>query len=73
MAVHSTVGFGFSALRAWSVDAALDAAGGPRVASAWLPAFGVLAAGILLGPLALAWSRIGSRDLTNRTKKKAAT
>ena len=39
------------------IGAALDACGGPDVASAWLPAFGVLAAGILLGPLALAWSR----------------
>jgi MFS family permease len=57
MAIHSTVGFGFSALGAWSIGAALDAFGGPHVASAWLPAFGVLAAGILLGPLALAWSR----------------
>lgn len=57
MAVHSTVGFGFSALGAWGVGAALDAAGGPHLASAWLSAFGVLAAGILLGPLALAWSR----------------
>ncbi|MET0708304.1 MAG: MFS transporter [Tardiphaga sp.] len=62
MAVHSTVGFGFSALGAWCVGAALDAAGGPHVASAWLPAFGVLAAGILLGPLALAWSRTGAPD-----------
>jgi len=57
MAIHSTVGFGFSALGAWGIGAALDAFGGPHVASAWLPAFGVLAAGILLGPLALAWSR----------------
>ncbi|SFL82884.1 Predicted arabinose efflux permease, MFS family [Bradyrhizobium sp. NFR13] len=57
MAVHSTVGFGFSALGAWCVGSALDLAGGPQVASAWLFAFCVLAAGILLGPLALAWSR----------------
>ena len=57
MAIHSTVGFGASALGAWSIGAALDAYGGPDVASAWLPAFSVLAAGILLGPLALAWSR----------------
>ncbi|WP_192855936.1 MFS transporter [Tardiphaga robiniae] len=62
MAVHSTVGFGFSALGAWAVGAALDAAGGPHVASAWLPAFGVLAAGILLGPVALAWSRTASAN-----------
>ena len=57
MAIHSTVGFGFSALGAWAIGATLDAFGGPHVASAWLPAFAVLAAGILLGPLALAWSR----------------
>lgn len=73
MAVHSTVGFGFSALGAWGVGAALDAAGGPHVASAWLPAFGVLAAGILLGPLALAWSRVAARDATTPPEKKAAT
>jgi predicted MFS family arabinose efflux permease len=58
MAVHSTVGFGFSALGSWGVGVALDIAGGPLVASAWLLAFLVLAAGILLGPLALAWSRL---------------
>jgi predicted MFS family arabinose efflux permease len=57
MAVHSTVGFGFSALGAWCVGSALDLAGGPHVASAWFFAFCVLAGGILLGPLALAWSR----------------
>lgn len=36
---------------------ALDATGGPQNASAWMAAFAVLAAGILLGPLALLWSR----------------
>jgi hypothetical protein len=36
---------------------ALDAAGGPQSASAWMAAFAVLAAGILLGPVALFWSR----------------
>jgi predicted MFS family arabinose efflux permease len=58
MAMHSTVGFGLSALGAWSVGIALDVAGGPLNASAWLAAFSVLAAGILLGPLALYWSRM---------------
>jgi predicted MFS family arabinose efflux permease len=58
MAMHSTVGFGLSALGAWSIGIALDAAGGPQNASAWLVAFSVLAAGILLGPLALYWSRM---------------
>ncbi len=58
MALHSTVGFGLSTLGAWTVGVALDAGGGPLNASAWLIAFCVLAAGILLGPLALWWSRM---------------
>jgi predicted MFS family arabinose efflux permease len=57
MATHSTVGFGLSAFGAWVVGVALDAAGGPLSPSAWMAAFSVLAAGILLGPLALYWSR----------------
>ncbi|CAN7566518.1 MFS transporter [Bradyrhizobium sp. LjRoot220] len=57
MAVHSTVGFSLSALGAWALGVALDAAGGPTSASAWTAAFAVLAAGILLGPVALYWSR----------------
>ena len=57
MAMHSTVGFSLSALGAWAVGVALDATGGPLNASAWMAAFAVLAAGILLGPLALYWSR----------------
>lgn len=57
MAMHSTVGFGLSALGAWGIGVALDLAGGPLSASAWLAAFCVLAAGILTGPLALYWSR----------------
>jgi MFS family permease len=57
MAVHSTVGFSLSALGAWALGVALDAAGGPSSASAWTAAFAVLAAGILLGPVALYWSR----------------
>jgi len=57
MAMHSTVGFSLSALGAWAVGVALDAAGGPLNPSAWTLAFSVLAAGILLGPVALYWSR----------------
>jgi predicted MFS family arabinose efflux permease len=57
MAIHSTVGFSLSALGAWALGVALDAAGGPASASAWTAAFAVLALGILLGPLALYWSR----------------
>ncbi len=60
MALHSTVGFALSALGAWSMGVALDAAGGPASASGWFAAFAVLAAGVLLGPLALGWSRGGS-------------
>jgi predicted MFS family arabinose efflux permease len=57
MAMHSTVGFGLSALGSWGVGLALDVAGGPQSGAAWLTAFAVLAAGILFGPLALYWSR----------------
>ena len=56
LALHSTVGFGLSAAGAWATGAALDIAGGPQSANGWLLAFIVLAAGILLGPLALLWA-----------------
>jgi predicted MFS family arabinose efflux permease len=58
LALHSTVGFGLSAVGAWGTGAALDAAGGPQSANGWLLAFIVLAAGIALGPLALLWARM---------------
>ena len=57
MALHSTVGFGLSAAGAWGTGVALDMAGGPTSASGWLAAFSLLAAGIILGPVALWWSR----------------
>jgi predicted MFS family arabinose efflux permease len=57
MAAHSTIGFSLSAVGAWVVGLALDTAGGPLSGSAWMAAFSVLAAGILMGPLALYWSR----------------
>jgi hypothetical protein len=57
MAMHSTVGFGLSALGSWGVGIALDVTGGPQSGTGWLTAFAVLAAGILFGPLALHWSR----------------
>ena len=57
LALHSTVGFGLSAVGGWAVGAAIDAAGGAASASGWLAAFMVMGAGILLGPLALWWSR----------------
>jgi predicted MFS family arabinose efflux permease len=57
LALHSTVGFGLSALGGWAVGAAIDAAGGAASTSGWTAAFMVLGAGILFGPLALRWSR----------------
>jgi hypothetical protein len=57
MALHSTVGFGLSAAGAWAAGIALDAGGGPTSASGWTAAFGLLAVGIVLGPVALWWSR----------------
>ncbi|MGY3080897.1 putative MFS family arabinose efflux permease [Bradyrhizobium sp. LM6.10] len=57
LALHSTVGFGLSAVGAWGTGAALDAAGGPQSANGWLLAFIVLSAGIAVGPLALLWAR----------------
>jgi predicted MFS family arabinose efflux permease len=57
LALHSTVGFGLSALGGWAVGAAIDAAGGSASASGWMAAFMVMGAGILFGPLALWWSR----------------
>jgi MFS family permease len=57
LALHSTVGFGLSALGAWGGGVMLDAAGGPTHRSGWLALFALLAAGIALGPIALWWSR----------------
>jgi MFS family permease len=57
MALHSTVGFGLSALGAWGAGVMLDLAGGPASESGWLALFMLLAASILFGPLALWWSR----------------
>ncbi len=61
MALHSTLGFGLSALAGWSVGVALDAFGGADSAQGWLAGFAVMAAGVSLGPLALWWSRARSR------------
>lgn len=57
MALHTTVGFGLSALGAWGAGIMLDLAGGPDRASAWFAVFCLLAGSILLGPVALWWSR----------------
>src|SRR5436190_1155037 len=59
LALHSTVGFGLAALGGWGAGLALDAAGGPATASGWLAVFVLLAAGILLGPVALWCSQHG--------------
>jgi MFS family permease len=57
MALHSTLGFGLSALAGWAVGAALDAFGGADSPSGWLAAFAVMGLGVAFGPLALWWSR----------------
>jgi MFS family permease len=56
MAMHSTIGFGLSALGAWAIGAALDAGGGMETSAGWLAAFLAMAAGGLMGPLAIWWS-----------------
>ena len=60
MALHSTVGFGLSAVAGWLVGVALDASGGADSPSGWFAGFAVLSAGVLFGPLALWWSRKGA-------------
>jgi predicted MFS family arabinose efflux permease len=57
MALHTTVGFGLSALGAWGAGIMLDLAGGLESASAWFAVFCLLCGSILLGPVALWWSR----------------
>jgi hypothetical protein len=57
LALHTTVGFGLSALGAWGAGVTLDLAGGPGSATGWLAVFVLLGGSILLGPLALWWSR----------------
>jgi MFS family permease len=56
MALHSTVGFGLSAVGGWVIGVALDAGGGMQTPNAWVIAFLVMAAGGLMGPIALWWS-----------------
>ncbi len=67
LALHSTVGFGMSAVGAWGTGVALDAAGGPMIASGWMAAFALLSFSILFGPIALWWSR---RDGGGKTPAK---
>ena len=56
MAMHSTVGFGLSAAGAWAIGVSLDAGGGMDTTAGWLAAFLVMAAGGLMGPIAIWWS-----------------
>ncbi|HRD77731.1 MAG TPA: MFS transporter [Hyphomicrobiaceae bacterium] len=67
MALHSTAGFGLSALGALAFGVALDLGGGPMTERGWTLALLLNAAAVLLGPLALMWSRrvhsaVPSRD-----------
>jgi MFS family permease len=57
LALHSTVGFGLSALGGWGAGVALDVAGGPEQPAGWFALFALLAAGVLFGPIVLRWSR----------------
>lgn len=66
LALHSTVGFGLSALGGWGVGMALDAGGGPATPTGWLAGFLVMAAGVMLGPLALWWSGRGGASAAVR-------
>lgn len=59
MAVHSTVGFAFTAAGGWVIGVALDLAGGVDRSGAWTLAYAVMAAGAALGPVCLWWSRRG--------------
>lgn len=59
MAVHSTVGFAFTAAGGWVIGVALDLAGGVDRPGAWTLAYAVMAAGAALGPVCLWWSRRG--------------
>ena len=60
MALHSTVGFGLSAVGGWVTGVALDAGGGMQTPTAWVLAFLVMAASGLIGPIALWWSSRGA-------------
>jgi predicted MFS family arabinose efflux permease len=56
MALHSTVGFGLSAVGGWAAGLAIDLGGGINSSSGWMGAFLVMAAGGMMGPVALWWS-----------------
>ena len=71
-AMHSTVGFGLSALAGWLVGATLDAFGGAGRPHAWMAAFCVLAVGVLCGPAALRWSAQGQGSPRSSESRDAA-
>src|SRR5436853_220343 len=60
MAMHSSVGFSLSALGAWAVGIALDAAGGPSNASARTAALAWLGFSYSIPVLLLAWLLLGA-------------
>jgi predicted MFS family arabinose efflux permease len=57
MAVHSTIGFAFTAAGGWAVGIVLDLAGGVDRPHAWALGYAVMAAGAALGPVCLWLSR----------------
>lgn len=57
MAVHSTVGFGLTAVGGWVIGVTLDLAGGVTQPAAWAWAYAVMALGAAMGPVCLWWSR----------------
>jgi cyanate permease len=57
MAMHSTVGFAFTAAGGWVVGIVLDIAGEVAQPHAWALAYAVMAAAAALGPVCLWWSR----------------
>ena len=57
MAVHSTVGFAFTAVGGWLIGVIPDLAGGVNAPRAWTMAYAMMSAGVALGPLCLWWSR----------------
>ena len=68
MALHSTVGFGLSAAGGWAVGAALDVGGGMTSTTGWFLAFVVMAAGGLMGSIALWSSMCPTSNLTVKVR-----
>jgi MFS family permease len=62
MALHSTIGFGLSAVGGWAAGVAIDFGGGMDAPSGWIAAFFVMAVGGLFGPIALWWSQRSAKE-----------